>query len=250
MRARPLIITFLAAALVAPAAAQAKGELTSLRVCGQDGCKAVTGREVLRALGPLGESSVSMAAPPMGAFYLLEASLGHGETATSFYVPGGYTAFQDSFARIPEPAASALAAATRDLAGYRVRITTAKVDGHVSQHPGAYAGLFQRLPVARNLAGIYSERWVRIILTADRPNPWSGSPVVYAVRSGLVQGPDVRWYAVPKPLAQLIRADAGLAPRHSSSRRPLLAGAVGLLAAAGAALMILRRRGTRPPAHQ
>ncbi|MGZ4430533.1 MAG: hypothetical protein ACXVYV_02690 [Gaiellales bacterium] len=243
MRARALIITFLAA-LVAPAAAHAKGELTSLKVCGRSGCAAVTDPRALRAVGVLGGSSQSTAAPPMGAFYVLKGSMGPGETVTSFYTPGGYTAFEGSFTRVPGPAASVLAVATRHLTGYRVRITAATVDGHASERPAAYAGLFQRLPIARDITGVYSERWVRIMLTADRRNPWTQRTVVYAVRSGLVQGPDVRWYVAPRALAQLIRTDAGLAPRGSSSHGPLIATAVVLLAAgAGAAGLILRRRG-------
>src|SRR5437899_6986882 len=91
---RPVLasfIVFAAAVLTAAPAAEAKGPLTKLKVCGQNGCATVPDDPSFHqpnALGRLFRTAVGTAPPP-GPYFEVRAGLLDGGVYTAYYLTGG-----------------------------------------------------------------------------------------------------------------------------------------------------------------
>src|ERR1041385_7398999 len=142
---RPLVILIASILpLVLAPAAQAKGPVKKLEVCGDRGCAAVPvtpgrgvgGREgVLMLLG----TPVSQVPEPR-PYVDLNVTIGDGEGAISmFYVPGAQVVFHEGWSQVPPGLGAKLDAAAARLGTKRPTIRTVVVGERISRDPGAYA---------------------------------------------------------------------------------------------------------------
>jgi hypothetical protein len=183
-------------ALVLPAEAGAKGDV-AVTVCGASGCVAVEGSA--RARSSLAHPDVeSVSPPPVGEYYSLRfagAYPSHG-----YYVPrdrllvtidraGARTGVDGVATWTPVPAAGAeaLARAVRDLRPFQEpEVTRAEVGFEPVANPRGYLRLFEieSTGAAVPLRG----DWRPIVLTADRPNPWTdGTRLQYSPSGKLLR---------------------------------------------------------------
>jgi hypothetical protein len=241
----------LAAALLAlPATAQAKGELTALRVCGQSTCAAVTDARALRGFGEamFMDRDASLLAPAMRPYHLLRWTMAPGEGGTSYLVDG-MTIVDGIWVRLPAAARGPVLRAAQRVEGIPPRIERVALDGRGSADPAAYARVFGGLRRATDVPyQAYSRRWVEIDIETTRPTPWTDGDhrVVYEPRSGLFMLPDGHWYSDPTGrLNDRVQADAGVRTAASSSGGGMHPAAYALVAVPLVALVAVYRRRRR-----
>jgi hypothetical protein len=193
MRRRVLVLLV---ALVLPAEAAAEGYV-SVTVCGASGCVAVEGSPSARS--SLAHPDVeSVPPPPVGAYYSLRFA--GADPSRGYYVPqarllvtidraGARTGVDGVATWTPLPAAAseALARAVRDLRPFaQPELTGAEIGFEPVADPRGYLRLFEvestgaTVPVRGD--------WRPIILSADRPNPWtSGTRLSYSPSGKLLR---------------------------------------------------------------
>jgi hypothetical protein len=240
--------------LVVPAVAAAKGELTSVEVCGASGCRTVERppQEVIRAGD--GITEIAPAAEPYFTVRLTVEQHGVGSDSWQiFYLPGSsMLAFPDEhgvmvFEQLPRPAAAAFRSVARGVEPYPVpTVTGASVGGKPVADPASYLALFG----LDGGADVYPAEpdFVPIVLSSTRPSPWTGAPYfLFSPSAGaLMRAAEV--IELPDSLADAIAARQSLAAAGTGNTGfdwPLvaivLASAFGL-AVAAARLMRRERR--------
>jgi hypothetical protein len=240
--------------LAFPAVATAKGELTSVKVCGASGCSTVA--DPPQALTGGGDG-VPELAPAPEPYHTVQLTVAHGAGTDSwqiFYLPGSsMVAFPGEnddmiFERLPGPAAAAFQSTARGVEPYAVpTITGATVGGQPVADPASYLALFG----LEGSADVYPREpdFVPILLQSARPSPWTGAEYfLFSPSAGaLIRAGEV--VELPDALADSIAARESLAEAESGGRSgfdwPLvsiaLASAFGLALAAA----LLMRRGRR-----
>jgi hypothetical protein len=257
---RALIITAVAvAALWATPAANAKGGVEKLQVCGQNGrCAAVATRDLQ---GPRG-FQLLLAGPPRGTapdhvpFYQLNATMHGGGEVLLFYVPGGVATDLQSrdWWQLPTSVAAAIERAAASVEPLRyggvVRVT---VDKAPVNDPSAYRALFGDLRVAALSDSQVDKRTlVTLSVENDTVSPWTGSKYHFALYDpahDAVQVSGSDWLVAPPGLRAAIERDAGLTPptAANSGGRDIPVAAypaalAAVLALAALAMMVVRRR--------
>jgi hypothetical protein len=239
-------------ALAAPAAGK---ELTLLRVCGADGCNAITSGGTVGHDG--GPSFVSR--PSLQGYYLLRIGAGDGKRVLErwdmYFVPDpgaiiGTQGGNEGWTALPARATKAVKAAAKGLKPFRTpQIAEAYVGEHRSVDPAAYTALLGPLEEA----GIPSTLESPISLSFDwqRPNPWSndGGMMNYLVKARMLMRGD-GYFRVPDALARrLDREHRGLAPVVPGGGFPwaVFVGSMsGAVVLAGLLVALARRRRPRP----
>jgi hypothetical protein len=235
----PLLI-----ALALPATAHAKGPVSSLQVCGSDGCFAVPVPAVLR--DPMGldqlmtKSRALSRQPAPQSFYRLR--IGFGDAfLTVFYLPGGTALQNGSWVKLRPRLSGELDRAVGPLAPFQVRLVAVRIQGRQVPDAQAYRPLLGRLPVVRTHADV--ARSIGLYLQTSTATPWGLGRVVFALYDRHTHVVDIAGTAVRPPpgLQHAIEQDAGIAPAGGGSAS-LWGGGVAAVAASAAAVVLTRRR--------
>jgi hypothetical protein len=208
------LLVIVLAALVFPAAANAK-EFKAVTLCGASGCATSSAPEDVGPLGVAFEDNQlrEVAAPAVQAYYRVEISVGGTDSWTQWYVPGAhvFSTFDENV--VPVWWDSRALSVFRKLA-LRVKpfasptLSKVIVDGRRVADPNAY------LPLIGGLAGTTQAsangKWIQLVLTPSRPSPWlqDATPIMFAPDASVIEL--YQPLSVPPPLANVIRADAGL----------------------------------------
>ena len=228
--------------------ALAKGPVTSLEVCGADGCASVGVPSRLK--GPLGLEQLMVTGraagetPTPAPFYRLRIGYGEGGALTLYYLGGG-VALRDQDWVVLSPWLSRTIDAV--VAGQRPivpELASVRIDGHLVADPRAYAPLLRPLPVSPGTVDANVTGSVGIFLTTTTASPWGLGRVVFALydpRTRLVDiGGAVR---VPPATVRLaIEQDAGIAGPGESRSGVMWAGGATAVAASAGVLLVGRRR--------
>jgi hypothetical protein len=208
------LLAVICVALAFPAAAGAK-EFRSLTLCGASGCATDSSPE---DVGPLGVAFMdnllsNRPTPSPQPYYRVVIDVGGSGTWTQWYLPGVHMLADRDESGTPvwwnAQRFTIFGKLARQVKPFATP-TLAKVlvDGKPVADTSAYLALLGGLPVTMNPKD--DGKWVQLSLTPSRPSPW------LLETTGMLFRPDsstVYVYepvAVPGPLANLIRADAGL----------------------------------------
>jgi hypothetical protein len=178
----------LAAALLLPAAAHAKGP-TSLAVCGADGCRDAGSSDS----GEVFDISRSADAPPPGPYYELRLTFEHGEQSKGIYYEprSGLVSYSESFSvQKFAPLVPAVATAVKEAANHveaypTPRLTSVSVgDRPVRGDTSSYLALFGvKGPFV--VPGPRAElEWIRF--DSPDPNPWTATPLAFYPQDGVL----------------------------------------------------------------
>jgi len=249
----PLTITIFAGLVLAPSA-WAKGPVTSLAVCGADGCSSVPVPARLRS--PMGVDRLMMSAraaarmPAPGPFYRLRVGM-EGAMMSFSYLPGGELLRDRDWVVLGAKLRSAIDAAVAGQAAIVPTLRAVSIVGRRVSDPQAYAPLLRRLPGSARTVNAAAKGSVGIYMTTSTSSPWGLDRVVFALyepHAGLV---DVAG-AVRVPPASVRRAiqrDAGIglarAPGDGGGGSGMVWAGGATAAAASAGVLLIRRRGRR-----
>jgi hypothetical protein len=259
MKRAVIILSALCAGLLAPAAAQAKGQISSIKVCGDSACAGV----VLPpgAGGPEGLTMLmaGMTGPPQpGPFYRLHVR-GPGWSESLWYVPADNVVGSDDPNDLswqhPAPAlAAALRAAVQQLTPRSFAIAAVTVAGHSSSDPGSYmpllTGSLKPSDVDVNQVAARRSQWLPVLIEPVPNSPWPEISAAYdaPTQTIFVSGigwAGAGWSQVPAPLGARIAGDGRLpvAANGRSWTSPVLFAVLALaaLSAAAAAALAVRR---------
>jgi hypothetical protein len=241
-----------AVSLATAPAADAKGVITAISVCGPSGCATASApRATMLRFGVdmLGGNSETVGPPPLGPYYRLAFRPRHElPDADTFFVPGADLICTDRGC-IPAQTrlAPALDAAAAQVVAFRPVIRSVTIDGTVRSDPGAYAGLYAGSPAAAPPSRVWESRGYSIQFAFSRTAPWS-----LAWMSGMAYYPRYRvvaragtWLHVSAALDRRIRTGSADARTASGGgdRWPIAAAAAVAIAAAAGAGRRLRRPG-------
>jgi hypothetical protein len=256
---RLVILGLVGAALAAPSPAQAKGFLTSLKVCGEGGCAAVQLPPQARGEGGLGMlmDGALAPAPKPGAFYRLKMRGEVWNDGPSWYSPaeGGIVSLDQGGWQRPAPRLRmAVRAAAAGLDPHRFTLAAVRVAGRPSRDPAAFQPLVEGLPASSvdvNGLALRRNQWVPIRLTPAGATPWGTftgfyDPVSRAVDLRFATWGLMSWAQVPPVLAARIENEAGLSrPGRSHDDREAVAAGAALLAAVAAVAAAIGLRRSR-----
>jgi hypothetical protein len=208
------LIAIALAALAFPAGAAAK-EFKAVTLCGPSGCATSAAPEDVGPLGVAFEGNQlrEVAAPPTQAYYRVEIDVGGTTPWMQWYVPGAHIFSDRNEVGAPVWWDARQLAVFGKLA-QRVKpfaapmLSKVVVDGKRVPNPNAYLALLGGLAATMQPNG--EGKWIQIVLTPSRPSPWlqDATPVMFRPDASILE-----LYVplqVPLPLANVIRADAGL----------------------------------------
>lgn len=238
-----IAIAAAAACAVWPGAAAAKGIVT-MKICGANGCAAVTNPQTFWNDGSGGLTFDA----PVGPYYRLDIAVGdRGRIAgreTVYWLRGArmtHSAAQSSFdpwVRLTEAQSRRLERAAGALTPLRPTLRRVTIDGEPVADPGSYIRLFGRFTPSYAYAA-KDAKTITLVITPAHPNPWLQRQVTLRYRPELrqLERPDYEDVTLPGGLAR--RLDGS-----SSDGRTALIGGIGAagLAALAALALIGRRR--------
>ena len=249
------VLVIVLAVLVFPAAAAAK-EFKAVTLCGPSGCATSASPDDVGPVGVAFEDNQlrEVAAPTVQPYYRVEIDVGGAVPWTQWYVPGAHVFVGRNEVGAPAWFDSKPFAVFRKLA-LRVKpfaaptLSQVLVDDKRVADPNAYLALLGGLAATTQPSD--DGKWIQIALTPSRPSPWleDTTPVLFRPDASTLE-----LYVplrVPVPLANVIRADAGLpllstgGDGWSPARWGVLVGWIPIAIALG--LFWTRRRG-RPSA--
>jgi hypothetical protein len=248
------LVAAVAAALALAAGAQAKN-LSELKLCGPNGCAAITDRATIDKWEGSGDG-MEIGTPALSPYYdlVLTVQAGEGEQfengATSESWSQWYAADSGALRGESSPghaAWSQLQPAARDVLATLAKrvdpypapeITSARVGRRVAADPASYSQLFD--PTWKEFAWWPTSHWTRIRVASASPSPWTDgkSILLYSPKRRLLSRDGVV-YRVPRAVARELTAARSL--RRASGHVVEFA-AVGVVAAALAATAAMRRR--------
>jgi hypothetical protein len=234
------------ASLAAAQTAQAKGYISSIRVCGPSGCATADApRSAMQRFGMdlLTDAGPPAASPPLLPYYRLEIRPRYEMPSQTFYIPGANVICADSgCTRVRKGLSPALSAAGASVDAFSPHIRSVTVNDKPRAPTNAYAILFNAQPAAAPSAIVQSSRAYPIQVRFTRLTPWSLGGVswmAYYPRSRILTR-DGAWFHVGGPAGRLIlgrRTTAG----DGGHGWPIAAAAVIVIAAAAGAGRRLRR---------
>lgn len=227
-------VVALLVALVLATEAAAKGDV-AVTVCGVSDCVAVEGSA--RARSSLARPNAESVPPPrIGEFYSLRFVAAGSAPNVGYYVPeaGLLVVIDEAGARtgvdgvatwtaVPAAGAAALAQAVDGLRPFpEPELTGAEVDFEPVADPSGYLDLFE-VESAGDAVPSPGD-WAPIVLSADRPNPWTdGTRLSYSPTGKLLRrGQEI----VPLPAA-VARDLEARAPLAEPGRQPWLGALIG-----------------------
>ena len=239
-----------AVSLATAQAAEAKGFISAIRVCGPSGCATATApRATMQRFGMdmLGGPAAAVGPPPLGPYYRLTfRPRNEIPDADTYYVPGADLVCTDSgcFA-LATRLVPALDAAAAQVTPYRPVIRSVTVDGKTRPDPTAYAALYRGRPAAAPPSPIWETRGYSIEFAFARTTPWSLGwmrGMAYYPRYRVVTRAGT-WLHVSAALDRRIRTGSAEARASSGGghRWPVAAAAaIAIVAVAGAGRRLRR----------
>ncbi len=236
-----------AAAVLAvwPGGAVAKGVPSSVELCGPSACVTVTDRAVRIRIAHALERGAGTAAR-LGPYLRLTARPAMFDLR-GYLIPGpGIVQVNGISHRLGPRAAGVIRARVAALVPYRPRITAVWLGSRAVPHPGAFAALLRRPPVAMP-AAVWDHRGVLIAIGLAGRTPWDGwGSALYFPRLRLLHVPDGAWVRVTAAQAAMIAADRrSRSPGGGSGGAASIAIGAGI-AATGLAAAVTARRRRRP----
>ena len=238
----------LAAVLVVVPDALAKGPVTSLEVCGADGCASIAVPSRLK--GPLGLDQLMVTGraasetPTPAPFYRLRIGYGEGGALTVYYLSGGVMLRGQNWVVLGPWLSRAVDAAVAGQRPIVPELASVRIDGRLVADPRAYAPLLRPLPVSSGTVDANVTGSVGIYVTTTTASPWGLGRVVFALydpRTRLVDiGGAVR--VPPDMVRHAIERDAGIAGPGESMSGVVWAGGATAVAASAGVLLVGRRR--------
>jgi hypothetical protein len=247
-----LTVALTGTALFATAqAADAKGFINAIQVCGPSGCATATApRAVMQgfAMDLFGGPPAVSGPPRLGPYYQLTfRPVGEVPNNVTFYVPSAGTVCTSRGCFAPATRlVPALQAAAAQVTAYRPVISSVTVDGRTRNHPTTYAALYSGRPAKAPPTPIWETRGYSIVFEFSRVTPWSlgwMSGMRYYPRYRVVTSAGT-WLHVSAALDRRIRAHSADARAVGGGHRwPIAAAALlGIAAVAGAGTGLRRRR--------
>jgi hypothetical protein len=250
LRRLVIALVTLAAVVVVVPDALAKGPVTSLEVCGADGCASTAVPSRLK--GPLGlEQLMAMGTaraagetPTPAPFYRLRIGYGEGGALTLYYLRGGVVLRDQDWVVLSPWLGRAIDAAVAGQRPIVPELASVRIDGRLVADPRAYAPLLRPLPVSSGTVDANVTGSVGIYVTTTTASPWGLGRVVFALydpRTRMVDiGGAVR--VPPDILRHAIEQDAGIADPGESGSDVVWAGGATAVAASAGVLLVGRRR--------
>jgi hypothetical protein len=244
-RSLTVAVTFVFMLALVPDA-EAKGPVTSLRVCGAAGCASVPVPRLLK--GPLGVDwlvgrvRAATTDPPPAPFYRLRAGMPGGGGFTIYYLPGGEMLRDQDWVILRPRMAAEIDAAVAGMRPIVPSLSSVRIGDRQIADPSPYAPLLRALPAAPGAVSPDVTRSVGIFLTTREPTPWGLGRVVFALydrRTKLVSVGTSVGLAPPsvvRALGHAHTADGG------DSSAIWAGGAIAVAASAGLVLAGRRRR--------
>jgi len=243
-----IALVTLAAALAVVPEALAKGPVTSLAVCGSDGCASIAVPSRLK--GPLGLEQLMMTGraasetPTPAPFYRLRIGYGEGGALTLYYLRGGVVLRDQNWVVLSPRLGRAIDAAVAGQRPIVPELSSVRIDGHLVADPRAYAPLLRPLPMSPGTVDANVTGAVGIYVTTTTASPWGLGRVVFVLydpRTRLVDiGGAVR--VPPAAVRRAIQQDAGIAGPGKSGSGVVWAGGATVVAASAGVLLLGRRR--------
>jgi hypothetical protein len=243
IRRSAILLPAVAVALLWPASAIAKGELTAARLCGREGrCVRVPGNDLrgLSNLLLLVSQGTAHRPPPLQGFARLRARAEFSAGGRTIYVvpAAGLLESGGSWVSLPPRIARNLRTLASRITLFVPQHVRASADGTPVPGERAAATLLGPLPAARPPTRIWESRIVQIAFSSRPPSPWSDTPAVlldYFPRYSLLELPGFIWRRLPASLDARMRGAAGwTAPASPESGG---GSHLPIVAAAGAALL-------------
>jgi hypothetical protein len=243
IRRSAIVLPAVAAALLWPASAIAKGELTAARLCGREGrCVQVPANDLrgLSNLLLLVSQGTAHGPPPLQGFARLRARAEFPVGGRTIYVipAAGLLESGGSWVSLPPRTARNVRTLASRITLFVPRHVQASADGTPVPGQRAAATLLGPLPAARPPTRIWESRIVQIAFSSRPPSPWSDTSAIlldYFPRYSLLELPGFLWRRLPASLDARMRGAAGwTAPAPPQSRG---GSQLPIVAAAGAALL-------------
>jgi hypothetical protein len=231
-----IAIAAAAACAVWPGAAAAK-EIASMKVCGANGCAALTNPQTFWNDGSGGLTFDA----PVGPYYRLEVAIGDpgqiGARQTVSWLRGArltHGADQSSFdpwSRLTAAQSRRLERAAARLMPLEPALTRVTIDGKRVDDPGSYIRLFGHFAASYKYPPD-GAKTVTIVVTPAHPNPWLQHALTLRYRPQLrqLERPDYEDVTLPAALTE--RLDAGTGRGHAA-----LIGGIGVAGLAALALL-------------
>ncbi len=228
--------------------AYAKGPVTSLEICGADGCASVAVPSRLK--GPLGLEQLMVTARAVGEtpspapFYRLRIGYGEGGVLTMYYLRGGVALRDQDWVVLGPRLSRAVDAAVAGQRPIVPGLASVRIDGHRVADPRAYAPLLRPLPASRGTVDANVTGSVGIYLTTTTASPWGLGRVVFALYDPRTRRVDIGGAVrvPPAVVRHAIEQDAGIANPGESRSGVMWAGGAAAVAASAGVLLVGRRR--------
>jgi hypothetical protein len=257
-RSTPLLIA-VAAALLSPASAMAKGQLTAARLCGREGrCVQVPATDLQRLSNLLllvGQGTLHRPPALQGFAHLRARAEFNADTPKASIVPAaGVLESGGSWVALPPRVARDVRRLAAQIPLFMPQNVQVSADGTAVPGERAAATLLGPLPAARPPNSIWESRIVQLSFDSRPASPWSDSQAIlldYFPRYSLLELPGFQWRQIPAELDARLRGAAGwTAPEpHEASGGadpPIVAIAAVLLGVLVVAKAGRRRRPGRP----
>jgi hypothetical protein len=245
MKRSVILVLGAVAALALPSLAGAK-EITKVELCGDEGCRALTGAAAQRLVGGGEDMSEPPAAP--GPYYrvtLTAKADRHSESWSIFYVPSEHRlALPDGdWQQVTGTVRLAYDRATAGLEPYPTpALERVVIDGVGVHDPGSYLALFEAGTSDGAVPSSLAD-WVPIELRFRGQTPWSTDKpyVFYSPADGLLQR-GIEMVKLPDDMVASIRARETLASPDGFPWAVAGVIALALSLAGGSAIWLARRR--------
>jgi hypothetical protein len=215
-RSTPLLIA-VAAALLWPASAMAKGQLTAAWLCGRDGrCVRVPANDLQRLSNLLllvGQGTLHRPPALQGFARVRARAEFNADTPTISVVPAaGLLESGGSWVALPPRIARDVRRLASRIMLFMPQHVQVSADGTAVTDKRAAATLLGPLPAARPPNSIWESRIVQLSFDSRPASPWSDSPAIlldYFPRYSLLELPGFQWRRVPAKLDGRLRRAAG-----------------------------------------
>ena len=238
------------ASLATAQAAEAKGYISAIRVCGPSGCATVHhpraamqrfGMDMLSDAGPHAER------PPLLPYYRLRFLPSYEvPNSDAFYIPGAKVICTDGGCiHVRRGLVPALSAAAANVGAFTPRISSVTVGGRPRADRARFAILFNQRPAPLPSTVVWKSRHYSVIAKFGEITPWSlggASWMAYYPRYHALSL-DGRWFHAGTDVDRLVRGQAAAAePANGHGWSVAAVVVVALAAAAGVGRRLRRPR--------
>jgi hypothetical protein len=238
------------AALAAAETAQAKGYISSIRVCGPSGCATADApRSAMQRFGMdlLTDAGLPAESPPIVPYFRLEIRPRYEMPSQTFYIPDANVICRDGgCTRVRKALTPALSAAAANVGSFTPRISSVTVNDRHRADRNRFAIMFNQRPAALPSTTVWQSRHYSVIVEFTHVTPWSlggASWMAYYPRYHALSR-DGAWFHAGSSVDRLVRGQARPAEAGDDSHGWGIAAtaAVALAAAAGAGRRLRRPR--------